>query len=206
MCLGAIAYVPLAIYGASLLPRLQKCKYQDCFHSPCNSFRVSLWHYNKCPFTTQAAFIFISSNKLRSAMPSIPLNHKWFYKSKIFYGQGESSPPPPPCICLQQPNFSNTYGNRLTGQFDQSEITSSSRRPQLPLLSLCDSSIDRGKISASFTLDLFQTSSSRSTSILVVAVLLCFYLCFYLCSYRYLFCYIHKLSFIVLSGTARGTT
>ena len=78
-CLGAIAYIPLAIYAASLLPRLQKCKYQDCFHSPCNSFRVSLWHYNKCPFKTQAAFIFISSNKLCSAMSDIPLNHKKCY-------------------------------------------------------------------------------------------------------------------------------
>ena len=105
----------------------------------------------------------------------MPING--FTKVKYFMDRANL----PSCICLQQPNFSDTYGNRLTGQFDQSEITSSRRRPQLPLLSLCFPSIDRDKISASFTLDLFQTSSSRSSSILVVAVLLCFYLCFYLC-------------------------
>ena len=109
--------------------------------------------------------------------PAFPWTINGFTKVKYFMDRANL----PPCICLQQPNFSDTYGNRLTGQFDQSEITSSSRRPQLPLLSLCFPSIDRGKISASSALDLIQTSSSRSSSTLVVAVLSCFHLCFYLC-------------------------
>ena len=109
-----------------------------------------------------------------SLCPAFPWTINGFTKVKYFMDRANL----PPCICLQQPNFSDTYGNRLTGQFDQSEITSSSRRPQLPLLSLCFPSIDRGKISASFALDLIQTSSSRSSSTLVVAVVLCFYLCF----------------------------